>query len=165
MRLSLAGLLAVTATLGACGFHLRGDVRYPPDMSVTYIEAGDRYSAFYRKLKTALKDGGVTVVTDPTRAGAVLRVLEDSTGERVVSVSARNTPTEYEVYYVISYALEFGGSQVLPRRQLSLSRNYNYDSTRVLGKASEAQVIRDALAADLVALVTRRLSAAQGPVD
>jgi LPS-assembly lipoprotein len=161
VRASVLALVLVTGLCAGCGFHLRGAIGYPPGMAVTYIEASDRYSPFYRRLKQSLQDSGVQVTTDPARAGAVVRIIEDQTGERVVSVSARNTPTEYEVYYVVRYALDIAGAQALPPKQLSLSRNYNYDETLVLGKATEAQVIRDALADDMVALVTRRLSAVE----
>ena len=159
--LSLLSLLLAALVLPSCGFHLRGDVTYPPAMSVTCIETSDRYTPFYRKLKAALQDSGVKVTADPAGAGAVVRILEDQTDQRVVSVSARNTPSEYQVYYVVRYAVSMGGRELLPAQQLTLTRDYNYDATLVLGKESESNVIRDALADDLVGVVTRRLSSVQ----
>jgi LPS-assembly lipoprotein len=144
--------------IGACGFHLRGDVAYPPEMAVTYIEAKDRYTPFYQQLRATLREGGLQLTQDPTRAGAVVRVLDDSSGERVLSVSARNTPNEFDVYYVVRYSLDIGGKEVLAPQALALNREYAYDETLVLGKAAEADEIRNALARDLVALVTRRIS-------
>ena len=151
-------LLVITVALSACGFHLRGDVTYPSTMAVTYIEAKDQHTPFFRKLKATLQKGGVKVTTDPGSAGAIVRILEDEAGQRVVSVSARNTPTEYEVFYVVRYALDIGGREALASQQLSLTRDYNYDDTVVLGKAAESNEIREALADDLVGVVTRRLS-------
>lgn len=161
VRAPVLALVLGSCLVASCGFHLRGDVSYPPTMAVTYLAASDRYSPFYRRLRAALREGGVQLSADPARAGAVVRILQDETGQRVVSVSARNTPTEYEVYYVVRYALDLAGSTAIQPQQLTLTRTYNYDETQVLGKASESQVIRDALADDLVGLVTRRLSAAQ----
>lgn len=146
------------ALIAGCGFHLRGDVRYPQAMQVTYIEAADRYTPFYQSLKTALRDGGVRVTTDVNAAGAVIRVLQDETGQRVLSVSARNTPREFDVYYTVRYALDINGREVLAPQQLTLTRDYTYDETLVLGKAAEEETIRQAIAEDLVGLVTRRLS-------
>jgi LPS-assembly lipoprotein len=152
-------VLAVLALLaGGCGFHLRGDVEYPPGMAVTYIQATDRYTPFYRKVKAALQEGGVRVTANAGDAGAVLRILQDETGQRVLSVSARNTPREYDVFYIVRYALEIGGREALPAQQLVLTRDYTYDETLVLGKDAEGEVIRQALADDLVGVVTRRLS-------
>jgi LPS-assembly lipoprotein len=144
--------------LGACGFHLRGDVPYPPEMALTYIDAKDRYTPFYQQLRRTLREGGLQVTQDPTRAGAVVRILDDENGERVLSVSARNTPNEFDVYYVVRYSLDIGGREALAPQSLALNREYSYDETLVLGKAAESDEIRDALARDLVALVTRRIS-------
>ena len=149
----------VAALLGGCGFHLRGDVKYPPEMATTYIEATDRYTPFYRKMRAALRQGGVAVTSNPARAGAVLRIIEDTSGQRVLTVSARNVPNEYDVYYIIRYSLEISGKETLPAEKLALNRDYTYDETLVLGKDAESEVIREALADDLVGLVSRRLSA------
>lgn len=153
-----AFFLVSTLLLSACGFHLRGDVTYPPSMATTFIEAKDHYTPFYRKLKAALHKGGVQVTADAGSADAIVRILEDENGQRVVSVSARNTPAEYQVYYVIRYAFDVSGQEVLASQQLARTRDYNYDETLVLGKAAESSEIRDALADDLVGVVTRRLS-------
>ncbi len=154
---SLAALAPVMG-LAACGFHLRGDVTYPPAMAVTYIDARDTYTPFYQQLKRALRENGVKVTGDSNAAGAVVHVLHDESGERVLSVSARNIPNEYEVYYLVRYSLELGGKEALPAQQLALDRSYTYDETLVLGKGAEADTIREALAGDLVGVVTRRLS-------
>ena len=155
----LAGpTLLLAALAGGCGFHLRGDVEYPPGMATTYIEATDHYTPFYQELRAALRDGGLTLTSEPNAASAVVRVLGDETGQRILSVSARNTPSEYEVYYIVRYALEIGGREVIPAQRLALTREYSYDETLVLGKAEEADTLRRALADDLVGLVTRRLA-------
>lgn len=156
LRRAVALLLA--ALPAACGFHLRGDVSYPPAMATTYIEATDRYTPFYRKIKAALRQGGVKVASSPANAGAVLRISEDASGQRVLTVSARNVPNEYDVYYIVRYSLEIAGKEALPTEKLALNRDYTYDETLVLGKDAESEVIRQALADDLVGLVTRRLS-------
>jgi LPS-assembly lipoprotein len=153
-----AAMVAVSLLPAACGFHLAGSARYPPSMAVTYIDAGDRYTPFYRKLKDSLRQGGVRVTAVPTEASAVLRIHQDQSGERVLSVTARNTPVEFDVYYIVRYSLEIGGSEALPSQQLALNRDYTYDETLVLGKAAESDVIRQALADDLVGLVNRRLT-------
>ena len=130
-------------------------------MAVTYIEASDTYTPFYQQLKAALRESGVKVTTDPDGAGAVVHILHDESGQRVSSVSARNVPNEYDVYYIVRYSLDLGGKEALAAQQLALNRDYNYDETLVLGKAAESDVMRQALAADLVGVVTRRLSSVQ----
>jgi len=68
-------------------------------------------------------------------------------------------PVEYEVYYRVRFAVDVDGIEVVSVEQLSLSRDFAYDETQVLGKDREEESIRQAIASDLVGLVTRRLTA------
>lgn len=144
--------------VAACGFHLRGAPDIPPAMARTYIDAEDRYSLFYRKLAERLEQAGVELVDSRTAATAELVIHADETGQRVLSVSARNVPTEYEVYYTIYYSIVGGRSVLMEPQQKTLTRDYTYDETRVLGKAREEQLLREAIAEDLVRVVLIQLS-------
>ena len=121
-------------------------------MERTYISASDRHSPFYRRLRTAMQEAGVQLVDDPTAATATFGISRDDTDQRVLSVSARNVPTEYEVYYSIEYSLY---AEV---QSLRLRRNYTYDPTLVLGRAREEQLLRDAIVDDLVRIVLKQIS-------
>lgn len=130
----------------------------PPAMERTYIATEDRYSLFYRDLRDELSAAGVELVDTPEQATATLSILVDETGQRVLSVSARNVPTEYEVYYSVEYALSGEGRSLLTPQFITLTRDYTYDETLVLGKAREEQLLREAIVQDLVRVVLRRLS-------
>jgi LPS-assembly lipoprotein len=84
--------------LAACGFQLRAAPDIPAEMSRTYISADDKFSLFYRKLRRELKNAGVQLVDSPAEASAVFSILTDKTDQRVLSVSARNVPREFEVF-------------------------------------------------------------------
>lgn len=127
-------------------------------MERTYIEASDRHSQFYRELRAQLRDAGVNLVDTAADATAIFSISYDETEQRVLSVSARNVPTEYEVYYTIEYSLEAGGKNLLERQSLTLTRDYTYDSTLVLGKAREEELLREAVVDDLVRIVLRQIS-------
>ncbi len=68
-------------------------------------------------------------------------------------------PTEYEVYYTVVYSLATGSEVLIDNRELTLTRDYSYDSTQVLGKAEEEELLRNAIVADLVQLVLRQIDA------
>jgi outer membrane lipopolysaccharide assembly protein LptE/RlpB len=127
-------------------------------MQRTWIDAVDRYSPFYRELRRALKDEGIVLVDDAEQATAILSIATDETDQRVLSVSARNVPTEYEVYYSIGYSIASGEKMLLDRQDLTLTRDYTYDTTLVLGKAREEAMLRDAIARDLVRIVLKQIS-------
>jgi LPS-assembly lipoprotein len=128
-------------------------------MQRTYISADDEFSLFYRQLRRSLQAAGVEVTDSPDNATATLSILYDATGQRVLSVSARNVPTEFEVFYTIRYAVTSGESSLLEAQDLTLTRDYTYDATLVLGKAKEEQLMRDAIVSDLVRIVMKQISA------
>ncbi len=136
---------------------MKGESSVPAEMERTYIAAADEYSTFYRELKLQLQANGVQIVESPTEATATLSIQFDKTDQRVLSVSARNTPTEYEVFYTIQYSLDSGEKNLQPIQLITLTRDYTYDETLVLGKSHEEQVLREAIVDDLVSTVLRQL--------
>lgn len=153
-------LLAVLfLALGACGFQFRGTPEFPPQMAVMHIAAADRYSPFYRELVTVLRRSDVKLTDDPTAARTVLKILSDDTGRRLLSVTSRNVPAEYEVYYRVRFSVVVDGVETVPVEQLALTRDFAFDENAVLGKSGEEEIIRQSIASDLVGLVTRRLTA------
>lgn len=162
-RLAVAWRLIVGAALllvlSGCGFHFRDTTHYPPQMAVMHIDASDRYSTFYRQLVATLRRSDIRLTDNPAEARTILQIITDDTGRRLMSVTARNVPAEYEVYYEVRFAVRVDGAEVVPLERLVLTRDLAFDETRVLGKAGEEQNIRQAIATDLVGLVTRRLSA------
>jgi len=150
--------VAVLALAG-CGFHFRGAPEFPPQMAVIRIEAADRYTPFYRELVAVLRRSDIRLTDDAAQARTVIKVLTDDTGRRLLSVTARNVPAEYEVYYRVRFSVDVDGVETVPVEQLALTRDLAFDENRVLGKAGEEDTIRQAIASDLVGLVTRRLTA------
>jgi len=146
------------AGIAACGFQLQGAFTPPAGMEKTYIAAADRYSPFLRELEARLRSAGVELVESAAESTATFTISFDETSQRVLSVSARNVPTEYEVYYTINYSLESGTNTLMPQQTLTLTRDYTYDSTLVLGKAREEEVLREAIIDDLVRIVMKQIS-------
>lgn len=151
-------IVAMLTVLSGCGWQLRGRARLPEAMSITYVDAKDRYSDFTQALEEHLRASGARLVEVPAQATASIRVLRDESGQRVLSISARNTPQEYEVYYIVEYAVSARGSELLPTQRLELTRDYTYDEAAVLAKQREEATLRAALARDLAAQVLRRVA-------
>lgn len=152
-------MIVIGMLLSACGFQLKGAVELPPEMAKTYIDASDRHSLFYRQLRSGLRNAGVEVVDSIADATATFAVRDDSTGQRVLSVSARNVPREFEVYYTVSYAVDAQQKVILAARDQTVTRDYIWDETLVLGKEREEQILREAIVDDLVRVILIQLSA------
>ena len=91
-------------------------------------------------------------------ATAIFAITMDDTGQRVLSVSARNVPTEYEVFYTVAYSLVSGEQTLLAPQDLTFTQDYTWDETLVLGKAREEDLMRDAIVQDLVRTVLKQIS-------
>jgi len=150
--------LLICVFLSACGFHLQGAASTPAEMQRTYISTPDEFSQFYRELRRTLIAAGVELTKSPEDATATLTIHYDFTDQRVLSVSARNVPTEFEVFYTVQYTITSGEKSLLDMQELSLARDYTYDATLVLGKAQEEQLMRNAIVGDLVRIIMEQIS-------
>jgi outer membrane lipopolysaccharide assembly protein LptE/RlpB len=137
---------------------MQGALTTPAEMERTYIATDDRHSLFYQKLRLRLQAAGVILADTAAESSATFSIVYDETDQRVLSVSARNVPTEYEVYYTIQYAIDAGADRLLDLQTLTLTRDYTYDSTLVLGKAHEEELLRDAVVEDLVGIILKQIS-------
>lgn len=153
----LAGMLIGLTLLAGCGFRLQGALDLPEQNRRIYLVTADELTPFAVELRRAVERAGGRVAASPTEADLVIRILRDSGGRRVLSVSARNTPQEYEVFYAVSYAVDRGGGEVLELQPLELVRNLSFDEAQLLAKEREETVLREAMARDLAMLVLRRL--------
>jgi LPS-assembly lipoprotein len=152
-------LVAALALTSSCGWRLQGTTQLPELLATAYVDTKDPYTDFNRALRESLVASGASLVTDRSLATAIVRIRRDVSGQRVLSVSARNTPEEYEVYYNVEYSVEGGGRELIAPDALELTRDYSYDETAVLAKQREQLVLREALARDLAGLIVRRLAA------
>ena len=137
---------------------MRGVQSVPSEMQRTYISTEHRHSRVYQRLLRELQASGVTIVETPVDATAEFAILRDDTGQRVLSVSGRNVPREFEVFYTVQYELISGESMLMARREQTLVRDYTWDETLVLGKEREQEVMREAIVDDLVRVVLIQLS-------
>ena len=105
------------------------------------------------------RTAGIEVVDSPVDAKAIFVIETDVTSQRVLAVSARNVPREYEVFYTISYSLMAEQDTLMDRRSQTKTQAYTWDETEVLGKTREEELLRNAIADDLVRVVMIQLAA------
>lgn len=151
------GWSLMAVALCACGFRLQGSTDLPPQVRRIHVVTADELTPFAVELREALARNGATLAPTSGTADAVVRVLRDRTGRRVLSVSARNTPEEFEVFYIVDYSIDRGGREVVPSQTLELTRSFSFDEADLLAKDREENILREALARDIAGLVVRRL--------
>jgi LPS-assembly lipoprotein len=156
--ISLTTLL-VALLLSSCGFHLQGSQPLPATFAFTYIDTKDEQTDFVQDLRKALISARVKVIRTQGSAGATISVHEDELTERILSVSARNIPTEYELTYKVTFSVVSSGNTLIDKEEITATRDISFDEAQLLAKEREQEILREALAHDLVALVMRRMAA------
>jgi LPS-assembly lipoprotein len=150
-------MLAVATLLAGCGFHLQGNGALPEGNRKIFVWTADEVTPFAVELRRSIARAGGQIVAAPVEADTVVRIQRDRSGRRVLSVSARNTPQEYEVYYLVDYSVDRAGKEVLESQPLEMTRNISFDQSQLLAKGREEAILHEAMARDLAMLVTRRL--------
>lgn len=152
-RIAFAALAA--AVLAGCGFQLAGQQPLPEGFDTIAVEIDDTRSDLFLALERALAQRGVVIDPDsPNR----LAISDIDTGQRVLSVSARNIPREFEVFYTVSYSFRRDRQLLLERPGVTLTRDYIWDETQVLGKLREERRLRALIVDDLVATILRQVA-------
>src|SRR5262249_38237939 len=95
VKVQQVAVLPLLGALSGCGFHLQGAGTLPPVLAKTYVVSTAPHSDFVSSVTDALRVRGATIVTKDEPGAAELHVTADDTGQRVLSVSARNIPREY----------------------------------------------------------------------
>jgi LPS-assembly lipoprotein len=161
-RLRRVWLLGAALLLAGCGFHLEGSVPLPAAMRRPYIAAPDEQSDFVQSLRRQMLISGAHPADSPGQATAVVQILSDVVTRRVLSVSAQNRPTEYQVIYTIRFAVTAAGKVLLTAQQVSSTRSYSFDESLLLAKEHEEAILQQAMGHDLADIVMRRLSKISG---
>lgn len=147
--------------LAGCGFQLRGEQTLPEAMAVTYVAAPDRESVLYESLLGALRRANVSITDNPAEATAVLTLLQDIAGQRVLSVTTQGNPEEYELFRTIQYELVADDETLVRSLPVTVTRDFAYVESDVIGTQRQAERLDALLAGELTSLVIRTLSAAR----
>lgn len=156
--MSKAVMLVAVALLAGCGFHLQGHTPLPESIKTPFVEASDRQSEFVQSLRRALLTSGAHPTEQKGDASAVVSILKDDFTRRVLSLSATNQPSEYEITYTVRFSVTAGDKELLPPQEVSSTRSYSFDERLLLAKSHEEAVLRQDMAHDLADIVMRRLS-------
>jgi LPS-assembly lipoprotein len=155
---ALPVLVAAVMLLLGCGFHLEGRTPLPAVLKAAYVQAQDQRSDFVQSLRKAMLISGAHPTDDKPRATAIVSIVKDEVTRRVLSVSAANRPTEYEVTYTVQFSVEAGDKTLLANQEVSSTRSYSFDERLLLAKQHEEAVLREAMAKELADIVMRRLA-------
>ncbi|MGB5736845.1 MAG: LPS assembly lipoprotein LptE [Thiohalocapsa sp.] len=151
-------VLLALLSLAGCGFHLRGAVDIPPELSPLYIQSGGLVG---EAIEGRLAGSGVQLTNAATEAGMILRVLSQSRNSRVVAVDINGRALAYALTYRVTFEVQDAAGQILmPRQSITLDRTFDDNpDVAVLGKELESDIIYEDLVSDAADQVLLRLRA------
>lgn len=153
-RLRLAFCLPLLLTLAACGFQLRGSYNMPALVQHLGIVTPSG-STLGRELELALQTTGV----DTTGGDLKLVVVREQLNKQMATVDSRAKAAEYTLVYEVEYQLRHAsGRPAEAVRNLLLRRSYQYDTTSIVGKSTEEDMLIQELHRDAVQQIVRQLS-------
>jgi outer membrane lipopolysaccharide assembly protein LptE/RlpB len=130
----------------------------PQVLARPYLSFKDPYTDFAREFERQLKSSGAALQVIDKSATAVIEVSKDVVEQRTLSVSASNIPTEYLLIYTVTFSVRGPDKELLAPQTVSQSQDYSFQENVVLAKQHEADVLREQMARNLVAIVMRRLT-------
>jgi LPS-assembly lipoprotein len=156
------GVAIAVSTLGACGFHLRGDARYAFSSIYVNVQGAPIFEA---GVKRAIEGASsAKLVQSPTAAQVILDIPPISDEKDVLSLSGGGSVREYALVMRVSFRLhDADGLDWLPPGEIVVRRSYTFNETEVLARDQQEQRLLREMQGDAIAQLVRRLQAARNP--
>jgi LPS-assembly lipoprotein len=151
-------VVALCATLAACGFKLRGQQTFPfetisvPTQTPLAVELQRNIAAASERTK---------LVPSVTDADAVLSVLTEQQEKVILSLNSQGQVREYQLRYrVVFQVANPKGGNFIPPTAMLLTRDITFNNAVLAKETEEAQLYRE-MRSDMVQQIMRRLAAAK----
>lgn len=168
----IIGCITLTFLTSACGWHLRGAVDMPQDLSQLYISAVETRSTSTNKstttfsttelmteLRLQLKANRISVIDDSNAANYQLIILEESMDKRTAGVGTDALSSAYEITLKTEYEIRTKNSARSVKATASSVRSFNYNTASLSSSAQEEMLLIKEMRRDLVQQMLRRLNA------
>ena len=151
--------LCLAASLGGCGFALRGSANLPYES--LYIDLPDN-NALGAELRRNLRAGTNTrIVERREQAQAIMQANGETRSKLILSLGSNGAVREFRLKYAFTYRIiNQGGDDVAAPGNLLIERDYSFNDNQVLAKESEEALLYRDMQTDMVQQVMRRLAAA-----
>ena len=164
MLIKKSVILIVALLLSACGYHLRGALELPAGLKNVYLEGGS--PQLREQFKRTMEIASVPLASSPGTAGLIVKIFDEDSQRRVLSLSSGGTANDFELGYRFDYELLDSKNKVLmPRQPVEIKREYYNNQLAIIAKDNEEAVIRNEMYQQAVRTIVNRARVAleQGP--
>lgn len=151
-------VISLTLLVSACGWHLRGALILPPDLSSMYISARDTHSGVASDLKRTLEANNIDVASSSSQAQMTMHIIDERNNRRTAAVSSGGLASEYELTMDVRYKITDSDNNILvPERTATVIRSYSFDPNSVTSAAQEERILREEMRNDVIQQMARSL--------
>lgn len=145
--------------LSACGWHIRGSVELPKQLSNLYISATDSKGALITDLRELLKTNRIKLVDNPADANYSLDILEETKDRHTAGVGGDEVTSAYEITLKANYEIRLKNNNQVTKSTAISVRNFNYNTAAINSATQEELLLDQEMRRDLAQQILRRLSA------
>ncbi|MDO6443791.1 LPS assembly lipoprotein LptE [Marinobacter sp. 2_MG-2023] len=161
MQLNAARLIAISvmaASLGACGFQLRGASPVSSALEPLHLDCQAPVpTALCVAVRNQLELGGVLLASDE-EAKYHLKIRNFEQDRRASAITVQAAAAEYTLRHSVNLEVISGdGIPIIASTRLSTSESYRYDETNVLAKQREEENLQQQLSDRLAQQIIFRL--------
>jgi len=155
-------LLLLLLALSACGFHLRGTQVVDTKTGVSAVAVRSIAAPLVSgEVISLLRLGGTKIVDVADKTEYLITLSNEAFDRDVLSVSADTGKVkEYQLtLHVILSASDPDGKSLVNNETITVSRDYTFDESSILGKSNEETSVRDDLVRQVSSQIVRRVNA------
>lgn len=124
-----------------------------------YVQSPDDFAPLINELKNAVRANQVEITDTPDKAQLTLQIVYEVTDKQILSLSGVGRVQEYRLQYRISLrAYDSQQQEWIAPEEITLRRDFSYDSTQVLAKEQEENLLYKNMRIDAVQQILRRLN-------
>lgn len=158
MNLRLVSLVFAAVVLSACGFHLRNQIKLPPDLGPVKVVSTAQYSPLPELVARGLRISGATIADDDAKGVATLQILSERWGDQAVAVDEQGRAQEYSLRYAAVFVLRRAdGGELVKQQAVELARDYTEPPQDVTGTNTEREILADEMRKDMADAILRRV--------
>ncbi len=163
----IIALAFIAFSLSACGWHIRGSLDMPAQLSNLYVSATDSKGALITDLRQLLKTNRVSLTEKSADANYSLYVLDETKDRRTAGVGGDELSSAYEITLKANYEIRLKNSNQAVKANAISVRNFNYNTASINSATQEELLLDQEMRRDLAQQILRRLSAviATPPVE
>jgi LPS-assembly lipoprotein len=151
--------LFIMLFISACGWHVRGAIELPKNLSQLYVSAVDSKGALITELRQLLKSNRVSLVENESEANYSLNITNENKDRRSTGVGGDALSSSYDITLKAEYEIRLKNSNEVTKATAISVRSFNYNTGAINSATQEEILLDQEMRRDVAQQMLRRLNA------